>query len=299
MRVLITGSHGLIGGALVDALAGSGHQVSRLVRGTAGQGEITWRPNHGIINASALEGYDAVVHLAGAGIDDHRWTRSHKRMVRRSRLRGTSLLAKALASLGWRPGVLVSASTAAFYGFDRGDEELNETAGPGTGYLGELARDWEEATREAAEAGIRVVHLRSGVVLSRRGGVLARRLPPFKLGLGGRIGTGRQYVSWITLHDEVAAIQHVLADESLRGPVNLTAPTPVTNAEFTTTLGRTLGRPTVVPTPTPVLHAMFGREMTAEMFLGGQRVLPAALQASGFAFAHRDIEGALGHVLNG
>ena len=297
MRVLVSGSQGFIGGALVDALVAGGHQVSRLVGGTPGPGEIGWRPNHGIIDASGLEGHDAVVNLPAVGIGDHRWTKSHQRSVRRSRLRATSLLARTLATAAWRPQVLVSASDVGFYGFDRGDEELTETSSAGTGFLSELTQEWEKATSPAAGAGIRVALLRSGAVLSTRGGVLARQLPAFRLGLGGRLGTGRQYLSWISLDDDVAAIQHVLGDESLQGPVNLTAPAPVTNAEYTTTLGRVLGRPTVLQTPTPALYALFGREMTAEMLLGGQRVVPAALLATDFTYAHPDVESALRHAL--
>lgn len=297
MRVLVAGSHGLIGIAFVDALVASGHHVTRLVHGSAGPDEVSWRPGHGIIDASGLEGHDAVVNLAEVGIGDHRWTKSQKRTARRTRLRATSLLAETLAAAAWRPQVLVSASAVGFYGFDRGDEELTEASSAGTGFLSELVQEWEQATAPAAGAGIRVALLRSGAVLSSRGGVLARQLPAFRLGLGGRLGTGRQYVSWISLDDELAAIQHVLEDESLQGPVNLTAPAPVTNAEYTTTLGGVLGRPTVLPTPTPALYALFGREMTAEMLLGGQRVVPGTLLAAGFTFAHADVESALRHAL--
>lgn len=296
MRVLVTGSHGLVGGALVSSMRATGHEVTPLVRGTPSAGEVHWDPAAGTIDAAGLEGHDAVVHLAGVGIADSRWDAQHKAAVRRSRVMGTELLARTLASLDRPPSVLASGSAVGVYG-DRGEEELTEASPRGSGFLADVVDDWEQAAGPAAEAGIRVALLRTGVVLSAKGGALARQLLAFKLGLGGRIGSGRQYLSWITLDDEVAAIAHVLATDTLQGPVNLTAPGAVTNAEFTRALGRALRRPTVVPVPTVALKLLFGAEMVAEMLLAGQRVRPTALGSAGFAFGHPGIDEALRHVL--
>jgi uncharacterized protein (TIGR01777 family) len=257
---------------------------------------VAWDPATGEIGSEGLEGVDAAVHLAGVGIGDHRWTKAHKRAVLDSRVRGTTLLAETLAALSTPPGVLASASAVGFYG-DRGDEVLTEHSGPGTGFLTEVVEQWEASTKPAEAAGIRVVHLRSGLVLSPAGGALKPQLLPFKLGLGGRIGSGRQWWSWISIADEVGAIRHVIADASLRGPVNVTAPSPVTNGEFAKALGRVLRRPTVVPVPVPALKAVFGSEMVREMFLSGQRVVPERLLQSGYQFHHTDLEGALRDLL--
>jgi len=292
VKVLVTGSHGLIGGELVAALRAGGHTVTPLVRGRPEAGQAAWDPDTGTIDAAALEGHDAAVHLAGVGIGDSRWTPEHKQAVLDSRVKGTGLLARTLASLSSPPAVLASGSAVGFYG-DRGDEELTEASGPGAGFLADVVRRWEEAAAPAAEGGIRVAHLRSGVVLSAKGGALKKQLPAFKAGVGGRLGSGRQYLSWISLTDHVAATRHVLGTDSLKGPVNVTGPSPVANAEFTKTLGRVLGRPTVLPVPTVALNLLFGKEMVDEMLLGGQRVLPAALEASGFRFSHPEIEPAL------
>jgi len=298
MRVVVTGSNGLIGTALVEALEAGGHQVTRLVRGEArGPHQLRWDPAAGTIDAAGLEGHDGVVHLAGVGIGDHRWTAEHKAAVLDSRVQGTSLLASTLAKLEQPPKVLASASAVGYYG-DRGDQALTEADGPGTGFLADVVRRWEDASGPASAAGIRVARLRSGVVLTDKGGALDKQLLPFKMGLGGRVGTGEQYLSWISLDDEVAAILHVLTADTIDGPVNLTAPTPVTNAEFTRALGKVLGRPTVMPVPKLALTTMFGKEMTAEMLLAGQRVLPAVLQASGFSFGDVEIEAALRRILD-
>ncbi len=296
MKVIVTGSHGLIGGELVAELGRRGHEVTRLVRGQAREGEAAWDPVAGTIEAGKIEGHDAAVHLAGAGIGDRRWTDDHKRAVVESRVKGTSLLARTLAGLSSPPEVLVSGSAVGFYGYDS-DEEKTETSPRGRGFLAGAVAAWEEAAAPAAEAGIRVVNVRSGVVLTGKGGALKKQLLPFKLGIAGRLGSGRQWLSWISLHDEVAALLHVIDVRSLRGPVNVTAPEPVTNAEFTSTLGRVLRRPTFMPVPNVALYVLFGREMTEEMLLGGQRVLPVALQASGFSYAHPTIEPALRHAL--
>jgi uncharacterized protein (TIGR01777 family) len=297
MRVAVTGSSGLIGTALVEALEGDGHQVTRLVRGEASAAnELQWDPAGGTIDAAGLEGHDGVVHLAGVGIGDHKWTAQHKAAVLDSRVQGTSLLASTLAALDRPPAVLASASAVGFYG-DRGAQPLTEADGPGGGFLADVVQQWEEAAAPATKAGIRVARFRSGVVLSDKGGALDKQLLPFKMGLGGRIGSGEQYLSWISLDDEVAAIRHLLTTDTIEGPVNLTAPAPVTNAEFTKALGAVLGRPTVLPVPKLALHTMFGKEMVAEMLLAGQRVLPAVLEASGFTFVDVEIESALLRIL--
>lgn len=298
MKVLVTGSHGLIGGALVEHLLSRSHEVTRVVRGgRAGDGEVAWDPAAGTIEADRLEGHDAAVHLAGVGIGDHRWTDEHKRAVLDSRVKGTELLARTLADLDSPPAVLASGSAVGFYGADRGDEELTETSSNGTGFLADVVARWEEAATPASDAGIRVARLRSGVVLSTRGGALKKQLPPFKAGLGGRLGSGRQWLSWISIDDEVRAITHILTTDAARGAVNVTSPQPVTNAEFTATLARVLKRPALIPTPTAALKLLFGKEMVEEMMLGGQRVLPAALEASGFTFSQPELEGALRDLL--
>ena len=257
---------------------------------------MRWDPAAGTIDAAALEGHDAAVNLAGAGIGEHRWTPKHKAAIRDSRVQGTGLLARTLASLDRPPSVLASGSAVGFYG-NRGDEELTEDSGPGTGFLADVVQEWEAATTPARQAGIRVATIRSGVVLSGRGGALGRQLLPFRLGLGGRLGSGNQWLSWISLDDEVGAIRHVLAHRDVEGPVNLTAPGPVTNGEFTRSLGRAVRRPTVLPTPTVALWALFGREMVAEMLLTSHRALPAVLTASGYSFRHPAVDAALADVL--
>jgi uncharacterized protein (TIGR01777 family) len=296
MKVLVTGSSGLIGRELVAELTRQDHQVTRLVRRPPQAGEAAWDPGAGTIEAEKLEGHDAVVHLAGVGIGDHRWSDDHKRAVLDSRVQGTGLLARTLAGLASPPRVLASGSAVGFYGYEN-ELPVTEASPRGAGFLADVVSAWEEAAAPASEAGIRVVPVRSGVVLTAKGGALKKQLLPFKLGLGGRLGDGRQWLSWISLDDEVAGLLHVLTQEKVEGPVNLTSPEPVTNAEFTATLARVLKRPAVLPVPTPALHALFGRQMTEEMLLGGQRVLPAALEASGFTFAHPRLEDALRHIL--
>ena len=258
--------------------------------------EVRWDPAAGSIDAAPLEGHDAAVNLAGAGIGEHRWTAKHKAAIRDSRVQGTGVLARTLASLDRPPAVLASGSAVGFYG-NRGDEELTEESGPGSGFLSGVVQEWEAATAPASEAGIRVATLRSGVVLSPTGGALGRQLLPFRLGLGGRLGSGRQWLSWISLDDEVGAIRHVLSHDDVVGPVNVTAPGPVTNAQFTASLGRALRRPTVLPTPTAALWLLFGREMVAEMLLTSHRVLPTVLTASGYSFRHPAVDAALGDLL--
>jgi uncharacterized protein (TIGR01777 family) len=293
MKVLITGSHGMIGTALGTALESEGHEVVRLTRGG---GPASWDPSLGQLDVATLTGVDAAVNLAGTGIGDKRWTPSRKEEIRKSRTDSTGLLCRGLAALDPKPSVLVSGSAVGIYG-DRGDEILDEDSPIGTGYLVDIAREWEEATAPASEAGIRVVHIRTGIVQSRSGGALKKQLPLFRLGLGGKLGSGRQYVSWITLDDEVGAIIHALTAPSLAGPVNLTAPHPVTNAEYTTALGKALGRPAVLSVPSFALGVGLGKQMTEEMLTSSARVLPARLQASGFQFKHPDLPEALSSVL--
>jgi hypothetical protein len=298
LDVLVTGSHGLIASALIPRLRADGHRVARLVRGTPeGGDDLRWDPRKGTIDAAGLEGIDAVVHLAGAGIGDKKWTDARKALILDSRTEGTGLLVRTLASLDRTPKVLLSGSAVGIYG-DRGDEELTEASAPGTGFTAEVCTAWEAATTPAAEAGIRVAHLRTGIVLAAHGGVLGRMLTPFRLGLGGRMGSGRQYMSWIAIDDEVGAIVHLLTTD-VRGPVNLTAPKPVTNAEFTDALGKALHRPTKLPTPMLPLKALYGGELVESLLLEGQRVLPAALERSGYSFARTQLDDALRAVLDG
>ncbi|HUZ44658.1 MAG TPA: TIGR01777 family oxidoreductase [Acidimicrobiales bacterium] len=296
MKVCVTGSGGLIGSALVRRLETDGHQVVRLVRtgsGPPAPGTATWDPSTGVVEPSALDRTGAVVHLAGAGIGDRRWSESYKRTLLRSRVDGTTTIAQAVAGRGREAPALISGSAIGYYGNDRGDTVLTEDDAPGTDFLARLCVEWESATAPARQAGARVVHLRTGLVLSAAGGVLARQLPLFRLGVGGRLGAGRQYQSWITRHDEVAAIVHALNDDSLSGPLNLTAPGAVTNAEMASAIGQALRRPSFLSVPAPAMRLAFGREMADETVLAGQRVIPARLQASGFHFAHADLRDAL------
>jgi uncharacterized protein len=295
VQIAITGSTGLIGKALVRALRDEGLTVIRLVRRPAGaEDEIRWDPFGGV-DSAALEGVDAVVHLAGAGIGDHRWTETYKREVRDSRVEGTRTLARALAGLSRRPAVFVSGSAVGFYG-DTGDDAVDESAPEGAGFLPALCRDWEAAAQPAVDAGIRVVHPRTGLVLSREGGLLGKVLPLFRLGLGGRLGSGRQWMSWITLDDQIAALRFLIHD-GLQGPVNLTAPEPVTNAAFTAAIGRALHRPAPFIVPVPALRLALG-EFADEGALVSQRVLPGRLTKAGFTFRHRDIDTAMAALLS-
>jgi len=292
LRVAITGSSGLIGSNLTHFLTTGGHQVVRLVRHERELADdaILWDPTEGRIDAEGLRGTDAFVHLAGEPID-RRWTNARKKAILESRARGTDLAARTLAELDGGPGVLVSMSAVHYYG-TRGDEPLDESSSTGRGFLAEVTRAWEAATRPAERAGIRVVHLRGGVVLSPAGGALGRMLLPFKVGVGGRLGSGRQYFSWIDPDDFVALVLHVIRNDGISGPVNATAPHPVTNDTFTSALGRVLGRPTILPVPALALRAMFG-ELAEEMLLRGQRVLPRKAEASGFEFCFEGVEDCL------
>jgi hypothetical protein len=292
MDVVVTGASGLIGTALGPALDRAGHRMIPMGRSQpAGEG-LHWDPAQGQIDAGGLEGVGAVVNLAGESIGAKRWNDDHKARIRDSRVRGTTLLAEALAKLNRPPKVLVSGSAVGYYG-DRGDEVLTESSRSGDGFLAEVCRAWEAAADPAREAGIRVCHLRTGIVLSGRGGALAKMLKPFKLGVGGKLGTGGQWMSWISLDDEVGAIVHLLGDGAPAGPANLTAPNPATNADFTKALGEALGRPTVLPVPKVGLKLLLGGEMAEELLLGGQRALPTRLLDSGYTFAHPDLAEAL------
>jgi uncharacterized protein (TIGR01777 family) len=296
MHVLVTGSSGLVGGALVKRLSANGHQVTRLVRRTPRPGEIRWNPDAGTIETGAMQQLDAVVHLAGAGIGDHRWTDEYKRTLVDSRQRGTDLIATTIASLDHKPDVLLSASAVGYYG-DSGDVEVDETSPAGTGFLADLCVGWEQATAPAEAAGIRVAHLRSGVVLSDQGGALRKQLPLFRLGLGGRIGSGNPWQSWITLDDEVGAISHLLTS-TRSGAVNLTAPNPVTQADFADELGHALHRPTWLPIPSFGPKLLLGRELVDNLLLSGQRVRPGVLLADGFTFQHPTLPGAFANMFD-
>ena len=296
MEIAVSGGSGFISSALIPALAEAGHGVVRLVRSQppSASGDIYWDPDKSIIDAAKLEGKQAAVHLAGETIAE-RWTEKKKSRIRASRIAGTRLLSEALAKLASPPQVLVSASAIGYYG-DRGEEILREESAPGEGFLAEVCRDWEAATEAASRARIRVVHLRIGMVLSPRGGALAKMLPPFRTGGGGRLGSGRQYMSWIALDDLVGAILHLIQNPSIRGPVNITAPNPVTNLVFTKTLGKVLSRPTIAPLPAFAVRLIFG-QMGQELLLGSSRVVPARLRATGFRFRYPDLEPALRHLL--
>ena len=296
LTVAVSGASGMIGRALVEHLDARGHRVLRLVRREPGVGEVAWDPANGSIDTASLGVIDAAINLSGAGIGDHRWTARYKRTLVDSRIRSTELLAATMAKMRPRPRVLLSASAVGYYG-DRGDEVLDETASPGDGFLSELCQRWEAATAPAAEGGIDVAWLRTGVVLTSRDGALARQLPLFKLGLGSRFGSGRQWISWITLADHVAATTHLLT-AGITGPVNLVAPHPVSNDEFTAELAHAVHRwrlPVGIPRTLPRLA--LGRELADHLLWFSQRAQPAVLEQSGFRFTLPDLPSALRAVL--
>ena len=295
MLVAITGSSGLIGTALIKALHDRGDEIIRVVRSSPKAGEVLWDINAGTIDTDGLSGVDAVVHLAGAGIGDAKWSPQRKKQLTDSRILSTTLLADTLASMETKPSVLVSGSAIGFYG-DRGNEELNEQSDPGTGFLPDMVKQWEAAAKPAVDAGIRTVFIRTGVVLSSEGGALKEQLPFFKAGIGGKIGDGSQYWSWISITDQVNAILHII-DGDLSGPVNLTAPRPSTNADFTTALGKALGRPTLLPTPRFAVDLRLGKEAAQDMLYASARILPRALIDSGFTFTHPTIDKAFEAIL--
>ncbi|MFF4208212.1 TIGR01777 family oxidoreductase [Streptomyces sp. NPDC001796] len=290
-RIAVAGASGLIGSALVRSLAEEGHEVVRLVRrGARGRDEVCWDPEGSYVDTAGLAGCDAVVNLAGAGVGGHRWTDAYKKTLRDSRVLGTAALAEAVASLPEPPRVLVNASAIGYYG-ETGDRVVDEEAPPGDGFLSRMCVEWEEAADPAREAGVRTVFLRTGLVVAREGGAWGRLFPLFRAGLGGPMGDGRQYWSFISLYDEVAAIRHLLGTDGLSGPFNLTAPEPLTNREITAAMGRVLHRPTLFPVPAPALRLALG-EMAGDV-LGSARVVPKRLLESGFSFTFPQIEDAL------
>jgi uncharacterized protein (TIGR01777 family) len=297
--VVISGAGGLIGSALSASLQAAGHRVLRLRRGGVTDGDVIgWDPDAGRIDAPALEGIDAVVHLAGEGIGEKRWTDEQKRRIRDSRVRGTAVLAAAVATREDKPKVFVSGSAIGIYG-SRGDELLTEDSPPGDDFLAHVAVDWEAESQAAAEAGVRTVNLRTGIVLAKQGGALKNMLVPFKLGLGGKQGSGKQWMSWVSLADEITAIRTVIDEQQFSGPVNVVAPNPVTNDEFAHTLARVLHRPAVLPTPLLPLKLRYGAELVESLLLVSQRVVPAKLEARGFNFQAPVLEPALEAILHG
>jgi uncharacterized protein len=298
MKVLVTGSSGLIGSSLLPFLISGGHSVTRLLRSPAalkstGASEIIW--DFGNTSPPGFEGFDAAIHLAGENIAEGRWTDAKKARIRESRTKPTRALSEALAKLNRPPKVLVCASAIGYYG-NRGEEILREGSAPGKGYLSDVCLEWEGAAVPAVQKGIRVVNLRFGVVLSAAGGALAKMLPPFRMGVGGKVGDGKQYMSWIALDDAIGAIHHVVMNGRLMGAVNAVAPNPITNLEFTRTLGRVLSRPTVFPVPAAVARIAFG-EMADALLLASARVLPGLLTETGYQFRYPELEGALRHLL--
>ena len=295
MLVAITGASGLIGTALRKALNARGDDVVRVVRSNPGSADALWDIHAGTIDAEALAGVDAVVHLAGAGIGDAKWSTEYKRELTESRTLSTALLADTIAGLEPKPSVFVSGSAIGYYG-DRGNDDLREQAAPGTGFLPDMVQAWEAAAQPATDAGIRTAFIRTGIVLSAEGGALKEQLPFFRAGIGGKIGDGSQYWSWISITDQVNAILHII-DGDLSGPVNLTAPNPSTNAEFTSALGKALGRPTFLPTPRFAVDLRLGKEAAQDMLFASAKVLPGALVDSGFTFEHPTIAEAFEAVL--
>jgi len=299
MKILVTGSTGLVGSALIDFLETNGHRVLRLVRRPPRNAatEIEWHPEQGrVTNQDAFEGLDAAIHLAGESVAEGRWTPEKKARIRESRVQGTTLLAGTLAKLERQPRVFASASAIGFYG-NRGDEVLSEESAAGKGFLADVCREWEQATGAAERAGIRVVHLRFGIVLSSQGGALAKLLTPFKLGAGGKLGSGKQWMSWVAIDDAIAAIYKVFGADDMNGAVNIVAPNPITNAEFTETLGRVLERPTIFSVPAFAARLAFG-EMADAALLASQRVMPAQLKQHDFEFQYTQLDAALRHLLD-
>ena len=295
MRILVSGSHGLVGSALIPELKARGYEVVELVREAPRDAEIFWNPEDGKLDPAALDGFDAVIHLAGEPIAEKRWTAEQKAKIRDSRVRGTTLLAETLAKLPAPPRTFLSASAIGYYG-DRGAEALSEESPAGSGFLPEVCKAWEEATQPAARQGIRVVLLRTGIVLSPKGGALAKMLPPFRMGVGGVLGDGKQFMSWISIDDEVGAILHALETHPLRGPVNLVCPRPVSNADLTKALGRAVKRPTILPMPAFAVRLVFG-EMGDTLLLASTRVEPKRLLTSNYRFRYPDLDAALRHLL--
>ena len=296
MKIIISGASGLIGKPLVASLRKHGHEVVQLVRRSPQANEKQWNPSAGQLDVAVLEGCDAVIHLSGAGIGDRRWTTKYKQELIESRTKSTSLLATTIANCAKKPSVFLSGSAIGIYG-PRGDEELTEQSSNGSSFLAEICNQWEAAAKPAVDAGVRTVYLRTGIVLTPLGGALKKQLPLFKLGLGGKFGDGRAWQSWISLDDELAAIEHLLTAK-VSGAVNLTAPNPVTNADFTTALARALKRLAILPIPKFGPKLLLGGELADALLFTGQRVMPIELQKSGFAFQHPTIDVALRALLN-
>jgi len=291
MKILIAGASGLIGSALIPTLQADGDEVTRLVRTSPKPGEIEWHPNQDTMDPARLEGFDAVINLAGENVAGGRWSEEQKRKIHDSRVNGTHLLSESMAKLAKRPRAFLCASATGFYG-DRDDEVLDEHSESGGGFLAGVCREWEKATEPAANEGVRVVNLRFGVILAREGGMLAKLLTPFKMGMGGKVGSGKQFISWVAIDDVVSVIKLALHDETFRGPVNVVSPNPVTNEVLTKTLGHVLSRPTALAMPAFAARLAFG-EMADEMLLSSQYVVPKRLNDAGYEFKYPELEAAL------
>lgn len=295
MKVAIAGASGLVGSALIPVLKKLGGQITRLVRSKPKAGEIEWHPNQDEVSSRLLEGFEVIINFAGENIAGGRWTDDQKRKIRDSRVNGTHLLSEAIAKLTQKPRVFVCASATGIYG-DRDDETLDEQSESGGGFLAGVCREWEKACEPAIKAGTRVVNLRFGPIIAREGGMLAKLLTPFKMGMGGKVGSGKQFISWVALEDAVNAVMLAIQDESIRGPLNVVSPNPVTNEEFTKTLGHALNRPTALAMPAFAARLAFG-EMADEMLLASQKVIPKRLTTAGFVFKYPELEPTLKHLL--
>ena len=296
MKVLITGSSGLVGSALTDFFVANGDEVIRLLRRSAPADSPVWDPENGEIDLAGVRDISAVVHLAGDNLGEGRWNDRKKNSILNSRVKGTQLLSEFFAATEHKPNVIVSASAVGYYG-NRGEKRVDEASEPGKGFLADVCRQWEEATASAVDVGIRVANLRLGLILSAEGGALKKMLLPFRIGLGGVIGSGKQYMSWVSIDDVIGTIQHIIAKEALCGPVNLVSPNSVSNREFTKTLGQVLNRPTIFPMPAFAARIAFG-EMADELLLSSTRVIPKKLMDNGYEFRHPELGGAFEHLLN-
>ena len=295
MKVAIAGASGLVGSALIPVLKTMGAQITRFVRTKPNAGEIEWHPNQDEVSPHTLAGFDTVINLAGENIAAGRWSDDQKRRIRNSRVNGTHLLSEAIAKLSPKPNVFLCASATGIYG-DRDDETLDEQSDSGSGFLAGVCREWEKATEPAVKAGVRVVNLRFGPILAKEGGMLAKLLTPFKMGMGGKVGSGRQFISWVGIDDAIQAVRLALEDASIRGPLNIVSPQPVTNEEFTKTLGHVLNRPTALAMPAFAARLAFG-EMADEMLLASQKVIPKKLLNAGYKFRHPELEQTLRELL--
>ena len=291
MKIAIAGASGLVGSALIPILQSDGNQITRLVRSSPKAGEIEWHPNQDEVSARSLDGFNIIINLAGENIAGGRWTDEQKRKIRDSRVNGTHLLSEAIAKMNSKPGAFICASATGIYG-DRDDEILDEQSESGGGFLAGVCREWEMATEPASKAGVRVVNLRFGPILAKEGGMLAKLLTPFKMGMGGKVGSGKQYISWIALEDAVNAIKLAIDDQKIHGPLNVVSPNPVTNEVFTKTLGHVLNRPTALAMPAFAARLAFG-EMADEMLLASQKVMPKRLTSAGFQFQYPQLESAM------